>query len=79
MSDQIIFNDIFENSIKETNGDDWQKLALNIQKDNRRLKQQLEDANQSLVEIEHALDLGPDNDWARHAIKRYKDKISNEY
>lgn len=74
MGDQIVFDDVFKNTDKETDGDTWVKVATTLQKDNRRLKLQLEDADSLIEEIEHALDLGPDNDWARHAIERYKDK-----
>ena len=74
MEDQIIFKGVFKNSDKETNGDDWVKVAIKLKKDNKHLKLQLEDVDSLIEKIEYSLDLGPDNDWARHAIERYKDK-----
>lgn len=43
-------------------------------KELKRMKMQLEDVDSLIEEIENALDRGPDNDWARHAIERYNNK-----
>ena len=70
MSDQLVFKDALKT--KQEN-DGWSE-ALSLQKENRKLKSQLEDVDNLLEEIENALNRGPDNDWARHAIDRYNNK-----
>ena len=70
MSDQLVFKDALKT--KQQN-DGWSE-ALSLQKENRKLKSQLEDVDNLLEEIENALNRGPDNDWARHAIDRYNNK-----
>ena len=70
MSDQLVFKDALKT--KQEN-DGWSE-ALSLQKENRKLKSQLEDVDNLLEDIENALNRGPDNDWARHAIDRYNNK-----
>lgn len=70
MSDQLVFKDALKTKQKN---DGWSE-ALSLQKENRKLKSQLEDVDNLLEEIENALNRGPDNDWARHAINRYNNK-----
>lgn len=70
MSDQLVFKDALKTKQKN---DGWSE-ALSLQKENRKLKSQLEDVDNLLEEIENALNRGPDNDWARHAIDRYNNK-----
>lgn len=70
MSDQLVFKDALKTKQKN---DGWSE-ALILQKENRKLKSQLEDVDNLLEEIENALNRGPDNDWARHAIDRYNNK-----
>ena len=70
MSDQLVFKDALKNKQKN---DGWSE-ALSLQKENRKLKSQLEDVDNLLEDIENALNRGPDNDWARHAIDRYNNK-----
>ena len=70
MSDQLVFKDTLKTKQKN---DGWSE-ALSLQKENRKLKSQLEDVDNLLEEIENALNRGPDNDWARHAIDRYNNK-----
>ena len=70
MSDQLVFKDALKTKQKN---DGWSE-ALSLQKENRKLKNQLEDVDSLLEEIENALNRGPDNDWARHAIDRYNNK-----
>ena len=70
MSDQLVFKDALKTKQKN-NG--WSE-ALSLQKENHKLKNQLEDVDSLLEEIENALNRGPDNDWARHAIDRYNNK-----
>ena len=70
MSDQLVFKDALKTKQKH---DGWSE-ALSLQKENRKLKSQLEDVDNLLEEIENALNRGPDNDWARHAIDRYNNK-----
>ena len=70
MSDQLVFKDALKTKQKN---DGWSE-ALSLQKENRKLKSQLEDVDNLLEDIENALNRGPDNDWARHAIDRYNNK-----
>ena len=70
MSDQLVFKDALKTKQKN---DGWSE-ALSLQKENRKLKSQLEDVDNLLEEIENALNRGPDNDWARHAIDCYNNK-----
>lgn len=70
MSDQLVFKDTLKTKQKN---DGWSE-ALSLQKENRKLKSQLEDVDNLLEEIENALNRGPNNDWARHAIDRYNNK-----
>ena len=70
MSDQLVFKDALKTKQKN---DGWSE-ALSLQKENRKLKSQLEDVDNLLEEIENALNRGPDNDWVRHAIDRYNNK-----
>ena len=70
MSDQLVF----KNALKTKQKNDGWSEALSLQKENRKLKSQLEDVDNLLEEIENALNRGPDNDWARHAIDRYNNK-----
>lgn len=70
MSDQLVFKDALKTKQKN---DGWSE-ALSLQKENRKLKSQLEDVDNLLEEIKNALNRGPDNDWARHAIDRYNNK-----
>ena len=72
MSDQLVFKDALKTKQKN---DGWSE-ALSLQKENRKLKSQLEDVDNLLEEIENALNRGPDNDWARHAIDRYNNKYN---
>lgn len=70
MSEQLVFDEVINSQQKN---DGWTE-ALKLKKENRRLKNQLEDVDSLIHDITHALDLGPDNDWARSAIERYSDK-----
>lgn len=70
MSDQMQFKGVFK---REKENDGWTE-ALQLKKENRQLKVQLEDVDSLIFDIQSALDRGPDNDWARHAIERYADK-----
>ena len=70
MSDQLVFKDALKT---ESKNDGWDE-ALRLQKENRQLKNQLEDVDSLLEAIENALNRGPDNDWARHAIDCYNNK-----
>lgn len=70
MSEQLVFEDVLNT---EPKNDGWAE-AVKLQKENRRLKNQLEDVDSLIEEITKSLDLGPDNDWARSAIKRYNNK-----
>lgn len=70
MSDQLVFKDALKTKQKN---DGWSE-ALSLQKENRKLKSKLEDVDNLLEDIENALNRGPDNDWARHAIDRYNNK-----
>lgn len=67
---QLVFKDV---DIPEKKNDGWTE-ALKLKKENRRLKNQLEDVDSLIHDIIHALDLGPDNDWARSALGRYSKK-----
>lgn len=67
---QLAFKDV---NIPEKKNDGWNE-ALKLKKENRQLKNQLEDVDSLIHDIIHALDLGPDNDWARSAIGRYSEK-----
>lgn len=70
MSEQLVFEDVLNS---EPKNDGWTE-ALKLQKENRQLKNQLEDVDSLIEEITHALDLGPYNDWAIRAIERYNNK-----
>ena len=70
MSDQLVFKDALKTKQKN---DGWSE-ALSLQKEKRKLKSQVEDVDNLLEEIENALNRGPENDWARHAIDRYNNK-----
>lgn len=70
MSEQLVFEDVLNS---EPKNDGWAE-ASKLKKENRRLKNQLEDVDSLIHDITHALDLGPDNDWARSAIGRYSEK-----
>ena len=53
MSDQLVFKDALKTKQKN---DGWSE-ALSLQKENRKLKSQLEDVDNLLEEIENALDI----------------------
>lgn len=47
-----------------------------LKKENRKLKDQLYESNETMNAVQKALKLGPYNDWADRAIKRYQEKYS---
>lgn len=56
--------------------DDWYREACIQKKKNLALTNQLEEANELMNYILDALERGPCNDWAKHAIERYQKKYS---
>lgn len=70
MSEQLVFEDVLNS---EPKNDGWAE-ASKLKKENRQLKNQLEDVDSLIEDITHSLDLGPDNDWARSSIERYNNK-----
>lgn len=70
MSEQLVFEDVLNS---EPKNDGWAE-ASKLKKENRKLKNQLEDVDSLIEDITHSLDLGPDNDWARRAIEYYSNK-----